>query len=148
MNLDSILGLVSRGSHHAQSEQELLTQMLYGPGGGGSLSKALPLATDAVAGLNGGSLIGESLDRVMRYILQQPGDFAPLIKRYWFYKALSVLEQNVIMSRLSRGHSSTRVQGKLGPVDAPVFERQSTVIKFRGKTFSVTDAMQLEGSRI
>lgn len=144
MSLTQIMGLANNAA--AFSQNDLLEQM-FGEGVA-SLSKALPLTTNGVGGVSGASLIGEDLSNVLKWIVQKPGDFAPFMKRWWFFQALSLLAEETIVSRLSRGSNSTRTETGLGPTDAPVIERIQTPVKFRGKTFSVSHAMQLIGSRI
>lgn len=100
------------------------------------------LATSGSVGSDGSSMIGESLDEVVKIVTQDPDAFCPLLERLHTYQASSISEEynRVTALGLSDG-GGWRGEGQLGVSDSPVFAREVRNVKFLGYVGAITNTL-------
>lgn len=104
------------------------------------------LATSSTIGTDGSALIAESLDPVLKYVVQDPRNFAPKMLRWYFYDAMSNVEEHVRVTELGLSDFANRAEGDLGTQDSPEFLRVTNEVKAYGLTTGVTRRQQKAGA--
>ena len=107
------------------------------------ITKALATSGSVSGGTDGSSLIGESLDPVVKVITMQAENFTPLLRRFYTFQAKAVTEQFTRLKSLGISGSSWRGEGNLGVQDSIELERVTQSVRFLGQTGAVTRGMQL-----
>lgn len=125
-------------SKFGASPEEAIVADLYGMSED-DITKAL--ATSGSIGTDGSSLIGESLDPVVKVITLSAENFTPMLRRYYTFQAKAITEQFTRILSLGTSGGSWRPEGSLGVEDSILLERKTQNVKFLGQTGIVTREM-------
>jgi hypothetical protein len=131
-------------SKYGMSPDEVVMSDLYGLTEE-DVVKALSTSGSVPGGTDGSSLIGESLDPVVKVITLDAGNFAPLLRRVYTYEAKAIAEQFTQLNSLGISGGSFREEGDLGVQDSIQLSRVSKNVRFLGQTGAVTRAMHRAG---
>jgi len=130
-------------SQYGQQPDEAVFSALYGMSDE-DITKAL--ATTGTVGTDASSMIGESLDPVVKQLTLTSPDFTPKVKRFYTYEAKAIAEQYTKVTSLGLAEGSFRAEGQLGVQDASQMERVSKNVRFLGQVGAVTIEMQRAGN--
>ena len=100
------------------------------------------LGTDASLGSDASAMIGESLDNIVKLIVQDPRTFAPKLKRIESYDAKAIQEEYNLVTSLGKTDNSWAREGQLGHEDAATYERVTEEVKHVVQYGSVTDTAE------
>ena len=141
MNAQDLNATFGQTRYQATREEQQLNA-LYGMDEA-DIAKAL--ATNGTIGTDGSSLIGESLDPVVKVITIQQENFCPMLRRNYTFGAKAITEEFTRMTSLGVSGGSSRSGGSLGIEDSIQMERVTATVKFLGQTGVVTREMARAG---